>query len=118
VFIRGASSSHTLVLVDGINIADASSPSGAVDFSSLTLDNVERIEVVRGPQSTLYGANAIGGVINVITRKGGGKPRATVSMQAGNNSSNRQQFAGWRRALRLFDQRHPLENPRRLGDTR
>lgn len=93
VFIRGASSSHTLVLVDGINIADASSPSGAVDFSSLTLDNVERIEVVRGPQSTLYGANAIGGVINIITRKGEGKPQATVSMQAGNNSSNYQQLS-------------------------
>jgi vitamin B12 transporter len=92
VFIRGASSSHTLVLVDGINIADASSPNGAVDFSSLMLDNVERIEVVRGPQSTLYGANAIGGVINIITRKGEGKPRATLSMQAGNNNSNYQQL--------------------------
>jgi vitamin B12 transporter len=92
VFIRGASSSHTLVLVDGINIADASSPNGAVDFSSLMLDNVERIEVVRGPQSTLYGANAIGGVINIITRKGEGKPRATLTMEAGNNSSNYQQL--------------------------
>lgn len=92
VFIRGASSSHTLVLVDGINIADASSPSGAVDFSSLMLDNVDRIEVVRGPQSTLYGANAVGGVINIITRRGEGKPRATLSMQAGNNSSNYQQL--------------------------
>ncbi len=93
VFIRGASSSHTLVLVDGINIADASSPNGAVDFSSLVLDNVERIEVVRGPQSTLYGANAIGGVINIITRTGEGKPRATLSMQAGNNSSVYQQLS-------------------------
>jgi vitamin B12 transporter len=93
VFIRGASSSHTLVLVDGINIADASSPNGAVDFSSLVLDNVERIEVVRGPQSTLYGANAIGGVINIITRKGEGKTRATLSMQAGNNSSTYQHLS-------------------------
>ncbi len=92
VFIRGASSSHTLVLVDGINIADASSPNGAVDFSGLMLDNVERIEVVRGPQSTLYGANAIGGVINIISRKGEGRPRATLTMQAGNNSSKYQQL--------------------------
>lgn len=88
VFMRGASSSHTLVLVDGINIADPSSPSGAVDFSSLVLDNVERIEVVRGPQSTLYGANAIGGVVSITTRKGEGRPRATLSLQAGNHSSN------------------------------
>jgi len=92
VFIRGSSSSHTLVLVDGINISDASSPSGAVDFSTLVLDNVERIEVVRGPQSTLYGANAIGGVINIITRKGEGKPRATLTMQAGNNATYYQQL--------------------------
>ena len=93
VFMRGASSSHTLVLMDGINISDPSSPNGAVDFSSLMLDNVERIEIVRGPQSTLYGANAIGGVINIITRKGKGPTRATLTMQLGNNTSNRQQAA-------------------------
>ncbi|MGW8309903.1 MAG: TonB-dependent receptor plug domain-containing protein [Thiogranum sp.] len=93
VFIRGASSSHTLVLMDGINIADPSNPIGAVDFSSLLLDNVERIEVVRGPQSTLYGANAIGGVINIITRKGEGRPRATLSLQGGNHTSYYQQLA-------------------------
>lgn len=102
VFMRGASSSHTLVLVDGINIADPSSPSGAVDFSSLVLDNVERIEIVRGPQSTLYGANAIGGVISIVTRKGQGRPRATLSLQAGNHSSNYQQL-GLRGASDQFD---------------
>lgn len=91
VFIRGASSSHTLVLIDGINITDPSHPTGAVDFSGLLLDNVERIEVVRGAQSTLYGANAIGGVINIITRKGQGDPRATLTLQAGNQATNYQQ---------------------------
>jgi len=92
VFIRGASSSHTLVLIDGINITDPSHPTGAVDFSGLVLDNVDRIEVVRGPQSTLYGANAIGGVVNIITRKGEGAPRATLTMQAGNHATNYQQL--------------------------
>jgi vitamin B12 transporter len=92
VFIRGASSSHTLVLVDGISITDPSHPTGAVDFSGLVLDNVDRIEVVRGPQSTLYGANAIGGVVNIITRKGQGAPRATLTLQAGNHATNFQQL--------------------------
>jgi len=92
VFIRGASSSHTLVLVDGVNIADPGSPNGAVDFSSLVLDNIEKIEIVRGPQSTLYGANAIGGVISIITRKGHGKPHATLSLQAGNHRTDYEQL--------------------------
>ncbi|MGW8311016.1 MAG: TonB-dependent receptor plug domain-containing protein [Thiogranum sp.] len=102
VFLRGASSSHTLLLVDGINFSDPSSPNGAVDFSGLTLDNVERIEIVRGPQSTLYGANAIGGVINIITRRGEGPPRVTLSMQAGNHSTMWQQ-AGVTGAGEVFD---------------
>ncbi len=102
VFIRGASSSHTLVLIDGINITDPSNPTGAVDFSGLLLDNVERIEVVRGPQSTLYGANAIGGVINIITRKGQGDPRATLTLQAGNHASYYQQL-GVQGASQPFD---------------
>lgn len=90
VFIRGASSSHTLLLLDGTNAADPSNPSGAADFSNLPVDNVERIEVIRGPQSTLYGSNAIGGVINVITRKGEGQPSASVTMEAGSNSTANQ----------------------------
>lgn len=102
VFIRGASSSHTLVLVDGINITDPSNPTGAVDFSGLLLDNVERIEVVRGPQSTLYGANAIGGVINIITRKGQGRPQTSLTLEAGNQATGFQQLA-LRGALQRFD---------------
>lgn len=92
VFIRGASASHTLVLIDGINITDPSNPTGAVDFSTLLLDNVDRIEVVRGPQSTLYGANAIGGVVNIITRKGQGAPRTTLTLEGGNHATYFQQL--------------------------
>jgi len=102
VFIRGASSSHTLVLIDGVTITDPSHPTGAVDFSGLLLDNVDRIEVVRGPQSTLYGANAIGGVINIITRKGQGGPRANLTLQAGNHATNYQQL-GFQGAAQRID---------------
>ncbi len=70
VFLRGANSDQTLVLIDGVRIA--TSTTGGFNFADLTTDNIERIEVVRGPQSTLYGSDAIGGVINIITRKGEG----------------------------------------------
>ena len=72
VFIRGAESRHTKVMLDGIPLNDPSSPSRAFDFSNLAVENIERVEVIRGPQSTLYGSDAIGGVINIITRRGQG----------------------------------------------
>lgn len=74
VFMRGTNSNHTLVLVDGIEINDPSDPSGAFDFSNLQISNIERIEILRGPQSTLYGSDAIGGVIQIFTKKGKGEP--------------------------------------------
>jgi outer membrane receptor protein involved in Fe transport len=72
VFTRGADSDHTLVLIDGIQANDPTSPTGAFDFSTLTVDDIDHIEVIRGPQSTLWGSNAIGGVINIITKRGEG----------------------------------------------
>ncbi|HRT96425.1 MAG TPA: TonB-dependent receptor plug domain-containing protein, partial [Planctomycetota bacterium] len=77
VFLRGAKSEHTLVLLDGVELNDPITPGRSFDWAHLTADNVERIEVLRGPQSTLYGSDAIGGVINIITRKGQGPPRVT-----------------------------------------
>lgn len=70
VRIRGAEANHVLVLIDGIEVAPVGS--GEFDFSTLLADNIERVEILRGPQSGLYGSNALAGVINVITRGGDG----------------------------------------------
>ena len=83
VFIRGANSEHTLVLIDGVEANDPFTPARTFDFGALTTDNIERIEIIRGPQSTLYGSDAIGGVINIITRKGKGAPTGYASFETG-----------------------------------
>jgi vitamin B12 transporter len=70
VRLRGSSSGQVKVLVDGMPINDPSNVDGSYDFNNLSVNGLDRIEVVRGPQSTLYGSDAIGGVINIITRKG------------------------------------------------
>jgi vitamin B12 transporter len=82
-FIRGANSEHTLVLVDGVELNDPMNPSRSFDLAHLTLENVERVEILRGPQSPLYGSDALGGVINIITKKGSGKPKVTLASSAG-----------------------------------
>jgi vitamin B12 transporter len=87
IFTRGTESSHTLVMIDGIKIFDPTSTNGAFNFANLTLDNIERVEVLRGPHSTLYGSDAIGGVINVITKKGTGKPKVWASFEGGSYST-------------------------------
>ncbi|MGH9857047.1 MAG: TonB-dependent receptor, partial [Acidobacteriota bacterium] len=71
IFLRGAGSSQVLVLLDGVPINNPYF--GSVNFEDLTTDNVERIEVLKGPQSPLYGSDSIGGVIQIITRKGQGE---------------------------------------------
>ena len=83
VTIRGANANQVQVLVDGLRVK---SPTlGQVDLSDISPDLIERIEVIRGAQSTIYGADAIGGVVNIITRKGTGGPfQASVQQEVGN----------------------------------
>lgn len=70
IFMRGMNSNQVAVLIDGVRITDPSSPNAAIDFSEMSLTNIDRIEVIRGSHSTIFGGAAVGGVINIITRKG------------------------------------------------
>jgi len=83
IFLRGGNSEHLLVLLDGIALNDPMNPSRSFDLTHLTLDDVERIEILRGPQSTLYGSDALAGVINILTRRGEGKPSLSLEASGG-----------------------------------
>jgi vitamin B12 transporter len=91
VFIRGAESDQTLMLIDGVEVNSVTL--GAFDFSNLTTENIERIEVLRGGGGTLYGSQAVGGVINVLSKKGEGAPTASVSSEGGNGATHREVFS-------------------------
>lgn len=88
VFVRGAPSLQTLVLIDGVpqNKQDAS---GAVSLEHLMLDNIERVEIVRGNVSAIYGSGAIGGVIQIFTKTGSNVPAATLSLEVGPRASRK-----------------------------
>jgi vitamin B12 transporter len=73
IFLRGANGNHTSIFVDGVRITDPSTVDNAIDFSELSLANTEKIEIVRGSHSTLYGSAAIGGTVHVFTRKPAGE---------------------------------------------
>lgn len=81
--IRGAEAGQTLVLIDGIKVNDLSTPAGEFNFANLTTANIERIEVLRGPESTLYGSDAIGGVVNIVTKTATEPFQAGGSVEAG-----------------------------------
>ena len=83
VFLRGAESKNTLVLIDGIMYNDPSGPNRGSNLADITADNIERIEVVRGPMSVLYGSNAAAGVVNIITKKGTGRPSVYAGGEGG-----------------------------------
>lgn len=84
LFVRGGNSDYAEVLVDGVPVND---PGGAIDLANLSTDNVDRIEIVRGPASVLYGANAVSGVIQIFTRDGGAGWRASAGVRGGTYDS-------------------------------
>ncbi|HXV73106.1 MAG TPA: TonB-dependent receptor, partial [Sphingomonadales bacterium] len=101
----------TLVLIDGVKVNDLSSPDGAFNFANLTADNIERIEVLSGPQSTLYGSDAIGGVVNIITKKASEPFSLGGSLETGS-------FATVRGAAHLGVQEGGFAGTLALGGTR
>lgn len=88
VFIRGSESDEVLTLIDGVQVNSVTL--GAFDFANLTPEGFDRVEVVRGGGGSLYGSEAIGGVINLITRRGDGPPNGAMSFAGGNGSTDRE----------------------------
>ncbi|MBI3570396.1 MAG: TonB-dependent vitamin B12 receptor [Gammaproteobacteria bacterium] len=85
VLMRGTESDHVLVLIDGVKIGSATL--GTAQFQDIPVDQIERIEIVRGPRSSLYGSEAIGGVIQIFTRKGGGPVKPYFSLGGGSHNT-------------------------------
>lgn len=92
VFMRGTATSGTLVLVDGVRIGSATL--GQVEFEGLSLGAIERIEVLRGPGSSLYGADGAGGVVQIFTRRGDGKPHVSAWLAAGQYGAGEASLSG------------------------
>ncbi|WP_181248071.1 TonB-dependent receptor domain-containing protein [Chromobacterium haemolyticum] len=87
IYIRGNKDSHTVVLVDGVRIYSATL--GTTTIQNIPLAQIERIEILRGPASSLYGADAIGGVIQIFTRKGEGEPRWNAGVEFGSRGTGK-----------------------------
>ena len=105
VFIRGGESNHTLVLIDGVRVNP--STSGGAALQNITPDMIERIEIVKGPRSTLYGSDAIGGVINLVTRSGstsGADLRLRAGADQTQEASARLGYGDERKQFNLFAQ--------------
>ncbi len=83
VFLRGTNANHVKVLIDGVPVNDPATPNGAFDFGHVPTGDIARIEVLRGPQSGLYGADALGGVISITTKAGKGPPKAELQVEGG-----------------------------------
>jgi len=106
VFLRGANAAQTLVLIDGMRVASASS--GATALEAIPIEQIERIEILRGPASSLYGADAIGGVIQVFTRRAAGRMAANASLGYGT-------FDSWSGAAGVSGGRGPLHGSLELA---
>lgn len=85
--IRGADASQTVMVIDGVRISDPSATGGGYSFSNLLIDDIERVEILRGPQSILWGSDAIGGVVNVLTRRAEQPLEGSMAVEAGTHST-------------------------------
>ena len=88
IYLRGGAPRYTLILIDGIRLNDSLDPNG-YDLSNFDMSNIERVEILKGAQSSLYGADAMSGVINIITKKGSGAPSLDLNIEKGSYGSNR-----------------------------
>jgi len=118
VSIRGGEANFTLVLMDGVPLNDpTNSRGGSFDFANLDPALIERIEIVRGPQSAVYGSDALAGVINIITRRGQGSASQRLRIERGENDFSDTHFnasgelAGWRYALDLAQRDEGEQTP-------
>jgi len=92
VFMRGTNPDQILVLIDGIKAGSVTA--GTTPFEFIPIDQIERVEIIRGPQSSLYGSEAMGGVIQIFTRKGNTQDKPSVAVDAGGGSYNTYRAAG------------------------
>ncbi|WP_456397777.1 TonB-dependent receptor plug domain-containing protein [Desulfurobacterium sp.] len=101
IYIYGLDKKYILFLINGIPVNDPSTPDGTVDLSLLSLSDVERIEILKGPQSALYGSQAVAGVINIITRPDG---KNLVNLEYGSYNTNKETIKiGFKKKNALFD---------------
>jgi vitamin B12 transporter len=87
VFVRGGNSSQTLVMIDGVRVNDPASPNGAFDFGALTSGNIERVEVLRGANSIIWGSQAIGGIVNIRNAAPGDELRVAARAEYGSHDT-------------------------------
>ena len=115
-FIRGSSTNSTVVLVDGVRVGSATL--GQAEFEAFSLAQIERIEVLRGPASSLYGADAVGGVVQIFTRRGEGAPRGQRCRRGRRLPlvARRRRRERRGRSLGLRALARPRREPRRFGD--
>ncbi len=125
IYTRGTNNAHTLIMIDGVRVGDPVSGDGKMSIADLSTDNIEKIEVVRGAQSVLYGSDAIGGVVNIITKKGKGKPKLYLSVEGGSFETFREKTGvsgstdriNYAASLSRLDTKHVSRAEEELGNT-